>query len=66
MATIMPHNELVAKALKWTDERLADATHPEISAVLDEAGARFNLSPRESEALLALFQASQAAREGYV
>lgn len=59
MATVMPHNELVRKALLYIDERLAEVPGARVDALLDEAGARFNLSPLDSEALLSLFREAQ-------
>lgn len=64
MTTIMPHSELVRKALFYIDERLADSPEAKVAPLLDEAGARFNLSPRDSEALLQLFKDARARKLG--
>ena len=65
MTTVMPHDELLRKALYFVDERLADNPAANLDSLLDEAGARFNLSPRDSEALLDLFRtAREKRREG--
>ncbi|WP_035064525.1 hypothetical protein [Nitratidesulfovibrio termitidis] len=58
MTTVIPHSELVKRAATWVAERRAE---PEQSArpltdLMDEAGARFNLGPLETEMLLDLFR----------
>ncbi len=56
MTTVMPHDELVRRALAFVDAARRDAPGRPLGDLLDEAGARFNLSPKDSEALLRLFQ----------
>ena len=55
MPTVMPQSELLRKALIFVDERRREKPAAKLSNLLDEAGMRFNLSPRDSEALLHLF-----------
>lgn len=53
MSTVVEHTELVRKALAWMDEQKCQ--DKPLLALLDEAGMRFNLSPREQEFLKKLF-----------
>lgn len=55
MSQILPQGELVRRAAAYIAEKHRENPHIPLSAILDEAGMRFNLSPLESEALLALF-----------
>ena len=65
MTTIMREDELVRRALVFAEERLLElkssgsadnwADKQELSSLLDETGARFNLSPAPSERLAVLF-----------
>lgn len=56
MATIIPHSQLVAKAVEYVLAQLAEKPQKSIVALLDEAAMRFNLSPVEAESLLRLLQ----------
>lgn len=51
MATVMQHEELIRRALAYIVERRRE--HPDLGTaeLLDSAGARFNLSPLDQEAL---------------
>ena len=65
MTTIMREDELVRRALLFAEERLLElksraladkwTDKRELSSLLDETGARFNLSPAQSERLAVLF-----------
>lgn len=47
MATIMPKGENIRQAVKWISEaRLEQGARP-LSALIEEAALRFNLSPKE-------------------
>lgn len=56
MATVMQHEELVRRALKHIADRRQSCPGISLYDLLDEAGARFNLSPRDQEALERLFR----------
>lgn len=62
MATVMQHEELVRRALKYMVERRRECPGTDTAELLDGAGVRFNLSPRDQEVLLHLFtrQADEA------
>ncbi len=52
MSTIQPKSEQLKKAIEWISEKRR--MNPQIQPALlaDEAGFRFDLSPRDSEFLL--------------
>ncbi len=54
MTTVMPQSELVRKAALYIGEMLREGK--DLRTLLDEAGMRFNLSPKEAEALRHFFQ----------
>lgn len=56
MATVMQHEELVRRALNYIAERRQACPGVSLYDLLDEAGARFNLSPRDQEALERLYR----------
>ncbi len=51
MATVMQHEELIRRALAYILERRRDCPDTKVAELLDSAGARFNLSPLDQEAL---------------
>lgn len=59
MVTIMPQKELVKRAVAYIQERLNE--NPEnFNTLLDQAGMRFNLSPKEAEMLKDFFKQSES------
>ncbi|MCT4533873.1 hypothetical protein [Halodesulfovibrio sp.] len=59
MVTIMPQKELVKRAVAYIQERLSE--NPEnFHKLLDQAGMRFNLSPKEAEMLKDFFKQSES------
>lgn len=55
MATVIPQSELVRKAAAHIAEEQAANPEKKLSALLDEAGMRFNLNPLDAAALERLF-----------
>ena len=57
--TVVPEGGGLKKALRWVVEERLD--HPETSrlTLVDQAGMRFNLSPKESDALLRMLKAEK-------
>lgn len=51
MATVMQHEELIRRALNYIMERRRECPGMGTAELLDSAGARFNLSPLDQEAL---------------
>ena len=60
MTTIMPQSELVKKAVAYISEQRKETSEP-LSKLLDKAGMRFNLSPKEAEMLRDFFKQSENA-----
>ncbi|MFH1349950.1 MAG: hypothetical protein ABII26_03345 [Pseudomonadota bacterium] len=56
MATIQPKGEKIKHAIKWiSSERMEDEIKG-ISALIQEASLRFNLSPKEEEFLVSFYK----------
>ena len=55
MASIIPDSELVRRAAAWICEQREAAPEKSPHALLDEAGMRFNLSPKDQRMLADLF-----------
>lgn len=54
MTTIMPQSELVRKAAQYIQEQMQEAG-ADLEKLMEEAGMRYNLSPRECELLRDFF-----------
>lgn len=55
MATIMPQSELVRRAAAWISGQRAASPEKKPHELLDEAGMRFNLSPKDQRMLADFF-----------
>lgn len=64
MATIMPQNELVSRALVFLSEKRAENPQANLAAMLDEAGMRFNLGPGDAACLERLFMRQLSEKNG--
>ena len=62
MATIIPHSELLRRAVAYVNDARNDNPKRKLSEILDEACMRFNLSPLDGEALYRLFSPEAAPR----
>ncbi len=47
-----PENESARKALHWISEQRSADPSAKVAALIDEAGRRYDLNPREQEALI--------------
>lgn len=56
MATVVPHSQLVAKAVEYILVKLGETPQASLTSLIDEAAMRYNLSPVESESLLRLLK----------
>lgn len=56
MATIQAQRKNVREAIKWISENLKENEGQEPTRFIEEAGARFNLSPKEEEFLRSFYQ----------
>lgn len=63
MAVPLPEGELLRKAVRWISEQRELVPRPPLAELIDEAGKRFNLSPKDSEFLLTFLTAAQKQGE---
>lgn len=63
MPTVMPHSELLKRALGYVNDARQDDPGKPISIILDEAAMRFNLSPADGEVLQRLFKPESKPEE---
>ncbi|EGB13648.1 hypothetical protein DND132_0431 [Pseudodesulfovibrio mercurii] len=56
MTTIMPQSELTRKAVAWICELRDNGDERPLSALIEEAGGRFNLSPKDMELIIRFFK----------
>ncbi len=55
MSTIMPPSELLRRAVSYVSDEQKENPEKKLSAILDDAAMRFNLSPLDAGALERLF-----------
>lgn len=55
MASILPEGELLRRAVAWICEERECRPERSLSSCLDEAGMRYNLSPKDQRMLAELF-----------
>jgi len=56
MPTAIQHEELVRRALKYISERKQGCPELSFDTLLDEASLRFDLTPRDQEALERMYR----------
>ena len=56
MTTIMPQNELTRKAIAWICEMLQECDPKPLVKLIEEAGSRFNLGPKDVEFLIRFYK----------
>ncbi len=61
MAAILPESELLCRAAAWICEERAERPDRTLSSCLDEAGMRYNLSPKDQRMLAELFTENNAS-----
>jgi len=52
--TVVPHTEELRRALQWISDQRQDDADASTADLISRAGARFNLSPSDQEALLSM------------
>jgi hypothetical protein len=57
MTVPLPEGELLRRAVRWISEQRELVSKPSLAELIDEAGKRFNLSPKDSEFLILFFTA---------
>ena len=60
MTTIMPQSELTRKAIAWICEAMENQTDKGLVALIEEAGVRFNLGPKDMEFLQRFYKENQS------
>ncbi len=63
MSTIMPQSELQRRAITWISEQLREKGAKPLVKILDEAGMRFNLGPKDMEFLERFFKENHPEAE---
>jgi len=56
MATIQPEGKNVREAIKWISENLKENETQKPTKFIEEAGARFNLSPKDEDFLRSFYK----------
>ncbi len=55
MSTIMPEGDGIKKAIRWIDQEKTEHSQKTLLVLLDEAGMKFNLSPKDSDFLFRFY-----------
>ncbi len=61
MPTVMPEGGAVRRAVQWISKMREEGTKAPLAVLIEQASARFNLSPKDSEFLTRFFTEQQAA-----
>ena len=56
MAKIQPKGEKLRQAIRWISEEQQECKERGIQRLIQEAGPRFNLSPKEEDFLVSFYQ----------
>jgi hypothetical protein len=56
MSSVMPEGEGVRKAVKWISENLKLSSDQSIQKLINQAIARFDLSPKDAELLIGFYR----------
>ena len=56
MSTIMPKGENLRQAVKWISESCKEDENAKIPLLIERAGIRFNLSPKDEEFLRSFYK----------
>jgi hypothetical protein len=56
MSTIMPKGENLRQAVKWISENRKEDENAKIPLLIEKAGIRFNLSPKDEEYLRSFYK----------
>ncbi|WP_316900599.1 hypothetical protein [Pseudodesulfovibrio indicus] len=60
MTTIMPQSELARKAIAWICAMRECKEPKPLASLIEEAGVRFNLGPKDAEFLMRFFKENKA------
>jgi len=65
MNTILPRGESLRQAVRFVSDRLREEDPPSLTALVNEATLRFDLTPKESEYLIGFYRdAGRRGKEG--
>ncbi len=56
MATVQPKGETLRRAVRWISEQLEEGPGRKRSGLIQEACARFNLTPKDEEYLRSFYK----------
>ncbi|RME01556.1 MAG: hypothetical protein D6814_01270 [Calditrichaeota bacterium] len=59
MSTILPEGEALKRAVQWISDMKQDAPDKNIYELINEASAKFDLSPKDADFLINLYQKGQ-------
>jgi hypothetical protein len=61
MATIVPKGESIRQALKWISDNRLEDEKKSISLLIQEAGLKFNLSPKDEAFLVNFYKENKTS-----
>jgi len=61
MSSVMPEGAAIRKAVQWISKMKEEGNTP-LHSLIDQASARFNLSPKDSEFLHRFFSEKKAEK----
>ncbi len=56
MTTVMPEGEALRRAVKWISDEINDNPDKSVQKLVNEAVARFALSPKDTEFLMSFYK----------
>lgn len=56
MTTVVPEGEALRRAVKWISAEIGDNPGKSVQKLVNEAVARFDLSPKDSEFLMSFYR----------
>jgi len=56
MATVQPKGEKIRQAVKWISENRREDESRSLYLLIQEAGERFNLSPKDEDFLMSFYK----------
>lgn len=59
MSEILPKGEKLRRAVRWISGRREEAPEASLGSLVSDATLRFDLTPRESEMLLAFYRGAE-------
>jgi hypothetical protein len=63
MTVKLPEGEMLRRAIQWISEQQELVPKPALIDLLEEAGKKFDLSPKEGDFLLRFFTEAKGSKE---